>query len=371
MMARSERRSARGEAGDARLAVAVLLSCTLVGVILGAPPATAKEPLAVALTTVASNTAAETFEVTGEIASRDEARVSFREGGRVTRVAVEEGDHVESGAVLAEIDSTQQDQRLLSAEAKLEAAEATLEQARSTDARQAALLARGFTTRADRGEARDALTSAESAVDGARADVERARTAVADTVLRAPFDAVVTDKVAEVGQVIGAAELALRLAPEGRLDALFDIPDSLFTGSNDLGAVALRLIDPPYTTMTGHVREVSPLVNPQTGAIRVRVAVKDAPKWVQIGAPVRGIVTREARPVVRLPWTALTADDAGPAVWVVDEAMTVSLRPVEVGRYEDGSFTVSAGLEPGETVVGKGANLLYPGRTVQQVEPAP
>ena len=60
-----------------------------------------------------------------------------------------------------------------------------------------------------------------------------------------------------------------------------------------------------------------------------------------------------------------TAD--GPAVWQVDrDTMQVSLHPVTIDRYETGRVLLSGGVEEGAWIVSKGAQLLYPGRTVRR-----
>lgn len=333
-----------------------------------AAPAHSEEPLPVEFVTVEKAAVSETISITGEIVARNEARAGFREGGRVNRVAVEEGDRVKAGQTLAEIDNTQQREGLNAAEARLAAARATLAQARNDDRRQASLLERGFTTRADRDQARDTLDSAEAAAAEAVAELEQAKTALDDTVLSSPINAVVTGKMVEPGQVVAGAEAAFTLAPVGELDALFNVPDSLIVDPLSDQDIDLQLIDQPEIAMEGRLREISPLINPQTGAVAVYMAVRDPPPAVQIGAPVRGVFTLPSRPVVRLPWTALSANAEGPAIWVVGKDNTAVLKNIEIGRYESGTFTVAAGLEIGDRVVGDGASFLYPGRPVVPAE---
>ncbi len=333
-------------------------------------PAKAEEPLRVEFVTVTKTAVPRTQVFSGEVVPRDEIRAAFRTSGRVTEVTVEEGDTVEAGDVLARIEDTQQQQSVKSAEASLSAANATLSQAKADESRQAQLLDRGFTTRAARDEARETLQSAEGSVAQAEAELSRARTALDDTVLRAPVAATVTDRAAEPGQVIGAAEAAITLAPRGEMDALFDVPDSLFQDPPDEYSISLALLDQPSVTMEGEVREISPLIDPSNGAVAVHIALKDPPEAVQIGAPVRGTLTTGGRPAVRLPWNALTATSDGTAVWLVGADGTVELRNIEVGRFESGVFTVEEGLEEGDVVVAAGSSRLYPGRPVAPVEAA-
>ncbi len=359
----------RGRAAVRRGAGA-LLRAGVAAALLALPlaPALAETPLAVEFITVQSTDQSTRYEATGEVAPRETISAAFREGGRVVEVNFDEGDRVGAGTVLARIDDTQQRESLNAAKASLAAQEATLSEATADETRQARLLERGFTTRATRDDARQTLLAAQSAVEQARAEVSQAQTDLDDTVLKAPVDAIITQRTAEVGQVISAAEAAYSLAPQGQLDAVFNVPDSLFIDPKEAFDVDLQLIDRPNVVMTGSVREVSPLVNEETGAVEVKVAIETPSPAVQIGAPIRGTITLPPRPVMQLPWTALTATSHGLAVWVVTGEQRVALRDIEVDHYGSGSFTVISGLDVGETVVGRGASLLYPDRPVVAAE---
>jgi multidrug efflux pump subunit AcrA (membrane-fusion protein) len=66
-----------------------------------------------------------------------------------------------------------------------------------------------------------------------------------------------------------------------------------------------------------------------------------------------------------LPWSALFRDENGPAVWMIDPtASTVSLKSVVVDRYLNDVVVVSSGLNPGDTIVATGLQLLRPGEKV-------
>jgi membrane fusion protein, multidrug efflux system len=74
----------------------------------------------------------------------------------------------------------------------------------------------------------------------------------------------------------------------------------------------------------------------------------------------------EATPGISIPASALTSYNNHPAVWVVDPStLTVSMRNVEVQRFDPASVVVSQGLDGGEIVVSAGIQALYPGRKVR------
>jgi multidrug efflux pump subunit AcrA (membrane-fusion protein) len=124
-------------------------------------------------------------------------------------------------------------------------------------------------------------------------------------------------------------------------------------------------VSDPTVKTTGFVREISPTVDQATGTVQTKIALDETPPAMTLGATVTGTGTMRSKKVVILPWNALFSQDGGPAVWVVDAgAKTVSLKPVEVARFETGSVVVSGGLDEGDIVVTAGGKLLRPNQVV-------
>lgn len=312
------------------------------------------------------------YSLTGELRARDTVSASFPIAGRIVDVLVEEGQMVAAGTVLAHMDSVQQQQELRAAEAGLNTAAADHRQAAEDLARAEALLARGATTRAARDAAEDTLQVAAGALAQARADLDRARKALSDTELTAPEDATVTARMAEAGQVVGAAQPVLELALSTGMEAVFDVPEVLLTGAAPPRAIRLARLSDPAIEFSGTISEISPLVDATTGTVAVTVRVADPPPGLTYGEAVRGTATIVEPEEIVLPYTVLSATGDKPAVWQVDPAKdAVSLKPIEVKRYETGRIVVSGGVENGDRIVARGAQLLYPGRVVRAVEVAP
>lgn len=309
------------------------------------------------------------FSQTGEITARDTLGASFAIGGRVTAVDVDKGDSVVGGMVLARMESVQQEQELRAAQAGVYTADADYRQAQDDFDRQQSLLDRGATTRSARDLAEDNLRIAEGTLAQANSTLSRAQKAVSDTVLLAPSNATVTDRTIEPGQVVGAAQPVLELAIGDELDAVFEISEGLLTTDRNASDVRLTLIDPPFDQFTGQVREVSPLVDQTTGTVTVTVGIIDAPDNATFRDAVRGTVSFEAPSLIVVPYTALSANAQGPAVWIVDQdTMQVTLVNVTLNRFETGQMILSDGVDEGTWVVTKGTQLLYPGRTVRRAE---
>lgn len=335
-------------------------------------PAAAQQPLPLPVEVVAARAlpVERTLESTGEVVARDAVDLAFQTGGRVLDVAVDEGERVEVGQILARVEPVQQEQTLRAAKAGLATAEADSRQAADDLARQDALLTDGITTRAARDAAEATARATAALVEQAQSDVDSAEKSLADTMLTAPFAGLVIARNVEPGQVVAAAQTVLELATDSGFDAVFDIPESALA-REDSGPppVTLSLIDGDPAPLTGHVTKVSPQIDAASGTVEVTVAIDAAPAGLTDGASIRGSVAIMEDPRITLPNWALTGEGEGMAVWLVDPAtQTVSLRPVRVLRHVTGAVILADGLAEGDMVVARGAHLMYPGRLVTAVE---
>lgn len=340
--------------------VAVCLGLALAG----PPPAFSEPPLRVEFIPVAARETGLAIELTGTLEAFDSVELGFRQGGRISEILVDEGDHFSTGQVLGRIDPFQLQQSLNVETAALNAAEAAREQARLAAERAQAMLDRGVGTRAARDTARQALSAAETQAQQAQSRLDQARRSVEDTELRAPFDGVVTARSGEPGQVVGAAQTVLSLAANSGIEAVFMTPDLVLLNDAMGLPVALATLDVEAPPMNGTVTEIAPLIDLTTGSVRVRAKVLDAPDNIDLlGAAVRGKLTFSTGMAVEIPWTALSSGAEGPAVWVVADGRA-QLRPVQIERFGDQTVLLSGGVEVGDIVVGEGSQKLYPGRPV-------
>src|SRR5262249_15269499 len=106
--------------------------------------------------------------------------------------------------------------------------------------------------------------------------------------------------------------------------------------------------------------------SPVTRTFEVKVGLTDPPPAMRLGASVVGRVATNAGPVIDVPSTALTKMNQQPAVWVVDPTTsTVSVRNVDVLRFDEAQAIISQGLDSGEVIVTAGVQALHPGQKVR------
>jgi membrane fusion protein, multidrug efflux system len=316
--------------------------------------------------TVAKAATDEPVILTGHIQAQDEVALAFRIGGRMVERMVNVGDRVGAGQVIAKLDPENELNNRRSAEAALTAAQGQLNYARNHFDRQRQLLANGHTTRARFDQAQKALQNAQAGVDNAQAQLQIARDRVGYATLTADGSGTVTARGAEPGEVVQAGQMIVRLARQGGLDAVFDVPAQVLRSAPAGSQISVRLADDPSVTATGQVREVAPQADPVTRTFEVKVALNDPPATMRLGATVIGSVTVKSAPAIEIPASALTQFNREPAVWIVDpKNHTVSLRNIELARHDPEAVVVAQGLDTGDIVVTAGVQALHPGEKVR------
>lgn len=300
--------------------------------------------------------------LSGAIAARSLVNISFRLNGQVVERMAETGQHVEMGEILARIDNAEQRANMRVAQASQDAARAQLVQSEASFKRQQALLTQGFTTRSQFDQAQQVLRTAESTLKTAQSQLSNARDELSYTELHAPVSGVITARNVETGQVVQAAQTAFSIAEDGARDAIFDVQETFVNHAKIGMDVTLGLLSSDTVQTEGKIREISPVVDAQTGTVRVKVGISQVPEQMALGAIVTGTVHMDGQQAVILPWSAMTSDAGRTAVWRVSkDTGEATLVPVTVLSYEKERVIVSPGLGVGELIVTKGAQMLRSG----------
>jgi membrane fusion protein, multidrug efflux system len=347
-----------------RIVAVTVIALAVAGCNKPPPPVAQVRP--VRAITIERSAEGETVSLTGQIRAKDEVNLAFRINGRLIERLVDVGDLVKPGQLVARLDPKDEQDALRTAQANLRAAEAKLTDARLNFERKQQLVKDGWTPRSTFDTAKQTLDSAQADVDGARAQVSSAENQLSYTVLFADAAGAVTAKGAEPGEVVQAGQMIVKLARKGGRDAVFDVPEQLIrTGPRD-PVVHLALTNDPTVQATGRVRETSPQADSTTRTFQVKVGIIDPPAAFTLGSTVTGSIKLAPPPGVEVPPSALTQANGRPAVWVVDpQSQTVSLRNVDVARYDPADVVISQGLETGEVVVTAGVQTLRPGEKVR------
>ena len=357
-----------GERRKSGLWMVLCLAAAIVGLPACHKEAEVNAPEArpVRTVTVAKQPAGETVVLTGHIEAESEAALGFRISGRMIERSANVGDRVQPGQVLARLDPQDERNGLRSAQANLSAAEGQLTQARNNFERQRRLQQRGVISRAEFDSVQEGLQTAQARVDDAEAQVKLASDRLSFTELKADAAGSVTATGARAGEVVQAGQMIVRIARQDGRDAVFDVPAQLLRSAPADAEISVHLTEGPTVTVMGRVREVGEQADTVTRTFQVKVGLTDPPPAMRLGSTVTGSVQWNSAPVITIPASALTRVNQQPAVWIVDpSSLTVSMRNIEVLRYDPGTVVVSHGLDTGDIVVTAGVQALHPGQKVR------
>lgn len=326
----------------------------------------ATPPRPVRTATIEKREATTPLTFTGHIEADDEVSIAFRIPGRLLESSTKVGDRVETGQLLARLESQNELNTLRQAQAALAAAQGQLTQARNHYERQETLLAQGWTTRANFEVATQAQQTAKAQVEAAEAQLATAHDLVSFTELKADAPGKITATGPSAGEVVQAGQMIVRIARQDGRDAVFDVPAQLVRSATTDQEVTVSLADDPKVTARGRIRQIAAQADPVRRTFEVKVGLTNPPAAMQLGATVNGRVQSSSGPVIDIPATALTRMNGRPAVWVVDPSTkVVSVRNVDILRFDQVQAIISQGLDTGEIIVTAGVQALHPGQKVR------
>lgn len=294
----------------------------------------------------------------GYVEAETKADLSPKITSRITDLRVTEGSRVRKGDVIARLDHSDLD-------AQLAETEAAWAEARADLARQDALFRQGLATRS-------ALDSAVAAEASTRARVGYVKALLDYTVMRAPFDGVVTAKRAHVGEAVSPfGSPGQGSTSGGAIVTLVDF-STLYVGADvnesNLARLAPRqpaeiVLDAyPDHAYRGFLRQVIPSADRQKGTVKVKVAFVAPDERILPDLSARVHFTTEptegktARTRVEVPRSALVSRRDRDGVFLIQEDRVV-FRPVTVGRRTETTAEIKEGLTGGEALVADAERL--------------
>jgi RND family efflux transporter MFP subunit len=292
--------------------------------------------------------------------------LGFRVSGKLLSRQVNLGDTVKSGQILARLDAADEELNSDAAQAALAAAKSQADTAARDLGRYQELLRSGAVSRSAYEHQADLNTAAQASCRQAERQYDLRNNQLKYTELRADHDGVITAVDADPGQVVAAGQPVLSLAWSDGRDVYIDVPEGRIAEFDGAKDIRVSLSGSESKTYAGTVREKSASADPATRTFLVKIAIRDADSKVKLGMTAGVMVADAVDPIeLIVPLSALFHRDAETAVWVVDpKTSEVELKTVQVGRYTEAGAVIAAGLSPGDVVVLKGVNELYPRQKV-------
>lgn len=284
----------------------------------------------------------------GTIRAVQETAISPEVLGRITQIDVRAGQAVRQGDVLVRLDDEDFRARLRQAEAALEAARSMRDQASAEFERVAALYQSSNASEIEYQRAETTFRAAEAEVrraDQARLSAEKN---LSYTVIRAPFDAVVIDRRAEVGDTVSPERVLLTLYDPKRMQLVAAVRESLIQRLA-VGQTLDITIDALNKTCSGQVTEIVPESDVTSRTFLVKVS-GPCPPEIHSGMFGRLLIPLDDEEWLVVPRRAVQRVGQLDLVGVVAEDGGVRRRAVRLGRDRGEDVEVLAGLREGERV---------------------
>lgn len=331
----------------------------ILGVIAGAggltgchqPPAKPAEqtlPAAsITVRTIESKTHVAMEEVVGTVQSRLRATISPKVSGRVESLLVVPGQAVKKGDLLAQIDARE-------IQARLDQANAVKLQA-DIDLRRVSDLAKAGTL------AQAELDLAKMRAGVAEANVKEIETLLSFARVVAPFDGLITRKIADVGDLAAPGQGLLEMEDPNVLRLEADVPEALM-GRIKLGdRLAVRIAVLPQEVQ-GVVSEIEPVANPASRTLKAKLDLPASP-GLRSGMFGRVAVPIGETPTLRVPAKSVVVRGQMEMVFVI-AGQKAQLRLVKTGKRFGDEIELVSGVRAGEVVAVDGAGQLVDGQPV-------
>jgi membrane fusion protein (multidrug efflux system) len=311
-------------------------------------------PTAVETATVESGSITSDFRTVGSIEARESVEIVSEIAGAVMRLPFREGDPIEMGALIAQLDDAELSAELARAEALRDQTQASFDRVRT-------IVEQGAAAQQD-------LDDAAAALKVAEANVALARARLAKTRIVAPFSGVIGPREVSPGAFLRPGDVIARLAKVKELDIVFSVPER-HAGELQRGAeVAVSTAAYPGYRVTGEMDVIDPLLDPSTRSVRViaRVSNPDGRFRPGMSADI-AVVLAHREETLTVAGEAVFAQGDQFLVYRVQDDGTVESVPVVLGARTPATVEVTEGLVAGDVVVRAGHQKLFPGAKVMAI----
>lgn len=305
--------------------------------------------------------------------------LSFRVAGALQTLPVQVGQKVRPGELIARLDPTDYQLRVLELKAQVIQAEAVFTKADNDYARLRPLFEDGIISKSTLDEARAGLDSARAVLDAVRKNLELVRQQLAYTRLTAPVAGTVSAVPVENFQTVQSGQPIAVLSTDHELEFEVGLPDHVihFINQGDQAEVVFDVL--PGWIFPARVSEIA--ITPglvSTYPVKLRLEKTESQAASRIRPGMVGEARFEIRPdngkpfVTVPPQAVFGLPNGSRAVWLVDQSNnTVFSRPVIVGRLLAEGLRIQEGLVPGDLVVIRGVHRLEHGHQVRLQNHAP
>lgn len=276
--------------------------------------------------------------------------VVARVQGLVKTIHVEEGNRVTEGQPLAQLDEAVLKLQVQEREVNLRSLKATLD--RAEDLRNKELISN------------EEFEQTRYQYEATRTQYESAKLNLEYATIRSPFSGIVTDRLIEVGNLVNVNQTVFRAADFNPLLARIFVPERQIRDVK-LGQSVRITIEGAENTFTGRVRMISPIVDPESGTVKVTVEIRDSTGALRPGMfATVNIITEVHENVLRVEKKALVSEAEGTFAFLFKGGTAQKTR-LELGEGEGNWVEVAGGVVEGDSIITVGQEGLRNGSPVR------
>jgi membrane fusion protein (multidrug efflux system) len=332
---------------------------------------------------------------TANIRALRDVAVATQAEGIVQQVLVEEGDHVENGQLLCQLEETQLRIRLELAQEKLAQARLQMEKAKIRKEKTAAQISHtqaeltryqrafkeglvsdkevaGYRYRLEELQHDDKVSASETKelehrVLELEAEIAQSKLEISRTAIRAPFAGYITQRSVNLGQRVRPMDQLFNIGAFSPLYADVHVSERDTRLVHPAQPATIHLGSDESASVQGKVERISPIVDQSSGTVKVTVTLAPAPGF-RPGAFVRVDIRTDTRPdAILVPKRALIEEDGQNYVFVT-AGDSVKRTKVELGYSSEAVVEIRGGVAPGQKVVIAGQGALKEGAKIKVMQ---
>jgi len=339
-------------------------------------PRAAVDRIPVVKTLPALRASAPTLTLSGSIRAVKESPLAFQIGGRIDSRIIRAGQSVQAAQVLLTLDTRDLEQAVNQAQAEVSAAQSALDTAQDELSRSTQLFRSSFISQQALDRVKHQVQETQTRLDAARARAQQSQHALSYAALQAPQAGIITETLAEAGQIVSAGQPVVQFAQQGPLEIEAFLPQGF--AAPETGVV-----------IQGEQRwqatrsEVSGAADSASRTVRARYSLSGDTTGLQLGSLAQLLLSANdtGLNLLEVPLGALDERGTGAQVWIVQDNpqsnqpgkqpgnQQVQPIAVRVMALSTETAQIQTDLSPGTPVVAMGTHLLQPGMQVRVEAP--